>query len=122
MPAGSLVWRARHVDTVRTRVCAMSHCACVCINWRNKRPRFGSPRLHALIRREGLVVNHKRTERIYRQEGLTLKRRRRRRLVRIGKGPRDAPRRMNEPWSLDFVNDAAANGQTIRVLTVVDDY
>ena len=47
-----------------------------------QRPRFGSPRLQALIRREGLLVNHKRTERIYRREGLTLKRRRRRRLVR----------------------------------------
>lgn len=32
-------------------------------------PRFGSPRLHALLRREGLAVNHKRTERIYRLEG-----------------------------------------------------
>jgi putative transposase len=87
-----------------------------------QRPRFGSPRLHALIRREGLVVNHKRTERIYRLEGLTLKRRRRRRLVRIGSGSQDAPVRSNERWSLDFVSDAAANGQTIRVLTVVDDY
>jgi transposase InsO family protein len=29
---------------------------------------------------------------------------------------------MNERWSLDFVSDAAANGQTTRVLTVVDDY
>ena len=87
-----------------------------------QRPRFGSPRLHALIRREGFAVNHKRTERIYREEGLTLKRRRRRRLVRIGQGPRDGPRRMNERWSLDFVSDAAANGQTIRVLAVVDDY
>jgi putative transposase len=87
-----------------------------------QRPRFGSPRLHALLRREGLAVNHKRTERIYRQEGLTLKRRRRRRVFRIGSGVRDAPVRRNERWSLDFVSDAAANGQTIRVLTVVDDY
>jgi putative transposase len=58
-----------------------------------QRPRFGSPRLHALIRREGWVVNHKRTERIYRQ-GLTLKRRRRR-LVRSGTGPREGPNRRN---------------------------
>jgi transposase InsO family protein len=87
-----------------------------------QRPRFGSPRLHALLRREGYVVNHKRTERIYREEGLTLKRRRRRRLVRRGSGPRDGPRRINQRWSLDFVSNAASNGQTIRVPTVVDDY
>lgn len=87
-----------------------------------ERPRFGSPRLHALLRREGCVVNHKRTERIYREEGLTLKRRRRRRLVRRGSGPREGPSHINQRWSLDFVSDAAANGQTIRVLAVVDDY
>lgn len=87
-----------------------------------QRPRFGCPRLHALIRREGQLVNHKRTERIYRQEGLTLKRRRRRRLVRTGMGSREAPVRVNQRWSLDFVSDAAANGQTVRILTIVDDY
>ncbi|MEA9983631.1 IS3 family transposase, partial [Herbaspirillum sp. RTI4] len=34
-----------------------------------ERPRFGSPRLHVMLRREGLVINHKRTERLYREEG-----------------------------------------------------
>jgi putative transposase len=38
--------------------------------------RFGSPRLHILLKREGLVVNHKRTERLYREEGLALRRKR----------------------------------------------
>jgi putative transposase len=28
--------------------------------------RYGCPRLHVMLRREGLVVNHKRTERLYR--------------------------------------------------------
>ena len=30
-----------------------------------QRPRWGVPRLHWLLRREGLVPNHKRTERLY---------------------------------------------------------
>ena len=34
-----------------------------------QRKRFGSPRLHIMLKRENLVVNHKRTERIYREEG-----------------------------------------------------
>ena len=38
-----------------------------------ERKRFGSPRLHIMLKREGLVVNHKRTERIY-KEGLGLRR------------------------------------------------
>jgi putative transposase len=40
-----------------------------------QRKRFGSPRLHIMLKREKLVVNHKRTERIYREEGLALRRR-----------------------------------------------
>jgi putative transposase len=35
--------------------------------------RFGSPRLHILLKREGLVINHKRTERLYREKGLALR-------------------------------------------------
>ena len=39
----------------------------------NDRQRFGSPRLHELLRREELVQNHKRTERIYQEENLSLR-------------------------------------------------
>ena len=40
-----------------------------------ERPRFGYRRLHALLRREGVIVNHKRIERLYREEDLTVRRR-----------------------------------------------
>jgi putative transposase len=43
------------------------------------RPSWGSPRIHVLLRREGWLVNHKRTERLYRLEGLNLRRNRPRR-------------------------------------------
>ena len=43
-----------------------------------QRRRFGAPRLYVLLRREGFLVNHKRTERLYREEGLALRRRRHR--------------------------------------------
>jgi putative transposase len=33
-----------------------------------------------------------------------------------------APTRMNERWSMDFVQDALADGRKIRVLNVVDDF
>ena len=38
-----------------------------------KKPRYGVRRLHTLLKKEGLVVNHKKTERIYRQEGLAIR-------------------------------------------------
>jgi putative transposase len=37
-----------------------------------QRHRFGAPRLHILLRREGYLINHKQTERLYREEGLQL--------------------------------------------------
>ena len=43
----------------------------------NDRRRFGSPRLQELLRREELVQNHKRTERIYQEENLSLRTRKR---------------------------------------------
>ncbi|QOZ83762.1 MULTISPECIES: IS3 family transposase [Chromobacterium] len=42
----------------------------------DRRRRFGSPRLHSLLRREGWP-NHKRVVRIYKEEGLLLRLRRR---------------------------------------------
>jgi putative transposase len=38
-----------------------------------QRRKFGSPRLHTMLRREGDQINHKRTERLYREEGLSLR-------------------------------------------------
>jgi putative transposase len=45
------------------------------------RRRFGCPRLHVMLLREGFMINHKRTERIYRQEGLALRIRRRKKMA-----------------------------------------
>jgi putative transposase len=85
-----------------------------------ERPRFGYRRLHALLRREGLVVNHKRVERLYGEEGLTVRRRSRKRLAREGRGAVPAPTAPNERWGLDFMSDAVAGGRRIRLLCVLD--
>jgi putative transposase len=86
-----------------------------------RHPRWGAPRLHWLLRRDGVVRNHKRTERLYREEGLAVRRRRRKRLPAGPRAERPAPARPNERWSMDFVHDRLATGRAIRVLTVVDD-
>ncbi len=85
-----------------------------------ERPRFGYRRLHALLRREGVVVNHKRVERLYRQEGLAVRRRTRKRVARDGRGRAALPGRPNQQWGVDFVSDALAWGRRIRLFTVVD--
>jgi putative transposase len=84
--------------------------------------RYGSPRLHLLLKREGLVINHKRTERIYREEGLSLRKRRRRKRLSLPRVPMPAASRVNEVWSLDFLSDALADGRRFRILALVDDF
>jgi putative transposase len=84
------------------------------------RPRFGYRRLHVLLRREGVIVNHKRVERLYREEGLAVRRRTRKRVARDGRGRAALPERPNQQWGIDFVSDALAWGRRIRLFTVVD--
>lgn len=81
-------------------------------------PRYGSPRLYVLLRRE-TRCNHKRVERIYREAGLSLRRKKRKRLVRQ-RVPMRTPLGPNEEWALDFVADALASARSVRILTVVD--
>jgi putative transposase len=86
------------------------------------RKRFGYRRLGLLLRREGMVVNHKRVYRLYREEGLSLRRRKRKRLTSEGRGPGELATRANQVWSLDFVSDATATSRRLRLLTLVDTY
>jgi putative transposase len=87
-----------------------------------QRKRFGSPRLHVMLKRKGLVVNHKRTERIYREEGLALRRKRRRKGAAGLRVVMPSPQRPNERWSMDFVTDSIVTGRRFRALAIVDDY
>jgi putative transposase len=84
--------------------------------------RYGSPRLHLLLKREGLVINHKRTERIYREEDLAIRKRRRRKRLTLPRVPMPAASGINEVWSIDFLSDALANGRRFRILAIVDDF
>lgn len=86
------------------------------------RRRFGLPRLHVLLKREGLVINHKRTERIYRQEKLSLRLKKRKRRPAGTRVKLPLPQMPNKRWSMDFVQDALQDGRRFRMLTVVDDF
>ena len=79
------------------------------------RVRYGSDRIHMLLRREGWPDNHKRVRRIYREEGLNIRSRRPRKA-------KSAAHRMERPllsnldqcWSMDFVHDQLISGRKIR--------
>jgi len=86
------------------------------------RRRFGCPRLHVMLRREGFAINHKRTERIYRQEGLILRIRRRKKLSSLLRVDIPKPDYPNHIWSMDFMRDSLANGRAIKILSIVDEY
>ena len=87
------------------------------------RVRYGAERIHVLLRREGWLINHKKTYRIYCEEGLNLRRKRpRRRVAAAHRMERPLVSTVNTCWSMDFVADQLFNGQKIRALTVVDNF
>jgi putative transposase len=87
-----------------------------------QRRRFGSPRIYRLLRRDGIIVNHKRVERLYREEGLSLRKRKRRKTAAVTRIVLPVPEAPNEIWSMDFVTDSVVTGRRFRALVVVDDY
>ena len=68
------------------------------------------------------MVNHKRTEKIYREEGLSLRIRRRKKLAAVTRTPATQATRPNERWAMDFVHDSLWSGRRFRCLTLVDTF
>ena len=62
------------------------------------------------------MINHKRTERIYREEGLALRRKRRRKGAAVSRVVMPSAQRSNEHWSMDFVTDSIVTGRRFRAL------
>ncbi|WP_414441765.1 IS3 family transposase [Burkholderia sp. 22PA0106] len=87
------------------------------------RIRYGVERIHVLLRREGWLINHKKTYRIYCEEKLNLRRKRpRRRVAAAHRMERPEISTVNTCWSMGFVADQLFNGQKICALTVVDNF
>ena len=87
-----------------------------------ERRRFGCRRLLILLRREGIVANHKRLYRVYKEEGLTVKKRGGRKRALGTRAPMAVPQAPNERWRLDLASDAPNDGRRLRVLVVVDGF
>ena len=105
-------YRSRRPDDrgLRERLKALAH----------ERRRFGYRRLGILLRREGLVANHKRVFRIYREEGLTVRKRKSRKRAAGLRAPLPVPQRPNDLWAMDFVSDQLDSGRRFRIWAVYD--
>jgi len=90
--------------------------------------RYGMPRLIVLLRREGIMDNHKRIERIYGEESLQVRRRRRKQTCRSQRAPLvEVPERANLvsstrtdfPWtnSHPITGDLRASVQKLKDMT-----
>ena len=86
------------------------------------RRRFGYRRLHILLRREGIIMNHKKLRRLYCEERLQVRRRSGRKRALGTRAPMTLPQGPNQRWSLDFLSDAFADGRRFRILAIVDDF
>jgi len=83
--------------------------------------RYGAGMIYLKLRQRGLVVNHKRVERLYAEANLQIRRRKRKKVPMSDRQPLLRPDAANEVWSMDFVFDRSADGRVVKCLTIVDD-
>src|SRR5205814_3007251 len=86
------------------------------------RRRFGYRRLHILLKREGIIMNHKKLRRLYREERLQVRRRGGRKRAVGTRMPMTIPQAPNHRWSLDFLSDALAHVRRSRTRAIVDHF
>ncbi|RYY13139.1 MAG: transposase [Alphaproteobacteria bacterium] len=84
-------------------------------NWRQRRL-FGYRRLHILLRRDGIPINRKKTQQLYREEGLTERRRKGRKRAVGVRAPARVLALPNQCWSLDPSTSSGEPSCTIREL------
>ena len=77
-----------------------------------------------MARRAGWKANNKRIRRLWREEGLRVpQRRRKKRLTGIGVAVGAmSPIRPNVIWAMDFQFDTTADGRTIKMLNIIDEF
>jgi putative transposase len=84
--------------------------------------RFGYRRAHALLVREGWVLNREKVLRVWREEGLKVEpRHRKRRRPVNGEQVRRACR-PNHVWAIDFQFDATSDGRMVKIANLVDEF
>jgi len=87
------------------------------------RVRYGYRRVQVPLRRDGWLINQKKTRHIYRELGLQLHNKNPKRRVKAKRrSDRRVAERPNKTWAMDFVHGQLATGRKICVLIVVDTF
>lgn len=87
------------------------------------RVRYGYRRIHVLLLREGLQINHKRVYRLYKSLDLQLRNKTPKRKVKAkARGNEIVANMKNDCWSMDFMSDQLFTGEKLRILTVIDNF
>ena len=98
-------------QALRQQIVALAH----------RHRRYGAGMIYLKLRQAGVMVNHKRVERLYTEARLQVRRRKRKKVPVTDRQPLGRPLAANQIWSMDFVFDRTAEGRVIKCLTVVDD-
>jgi transposase InsO family protein len=85
-------------------------------------PRYGYRRIRIFLRREGFKMSRHRAHRLWQLAALQLPARRRRRRIANSRPRPIPPNAANHVWAYDFVFDACANGQSLKCLTIIDEF
>jgi putative transposase len=90
-----------------------------------KHPGSGYRRMSKLLQREGMLVNKKRVQRLWREEGLRNPPRKRRKRARGHSGNSCAMKKAeykNHVWCWDFTMDETVEGRRLKWFSVVDEF
>lgn len=90
--------------------------------WVEKKPRWGFWKIYTRLRKDGVVVNHKRLHRLYTVAGLNMRRPTKKRVPERVREPICLPIGPNITWSMDFMSDAFIGGRKYRTFNVMDDF
>jgi putative transposase len=85
-------------------------------------PRYGDRRVRIFLTRAGHAMSADRAYRLWRQAGLQVPRRRPRRRVATRRPRPLPPAATTHVWAYDFVFDTCANSQTLKCLTIIDEW
>jgi putative transposase len=85
-------------------------------------PERGFGKLFKLIRRRGLMWNHKRVWRVYCALKLNMRRKGKKRLPNREAKPLTVGEGINASWSADFMSDTLWDGRRFRTFNAVDDF
>jgi putative transposase len=87
-----------------------------------RHPRFGYRRVHDMLRRQGLRCNLRTVQRMRRDQGLGIKGPARRPKVPVRPDAKVKATAVNDVWCIDVVFDTTQGGNTVKFLTIVDEY